>query len=356
MTAVGRRSALLWAVAAAASATAGCAPSLTAPIGAGGQGPTVRTAPYVPFDVTWLIRPKHGRKYLGAAFGGQDPAPGALDAWTGRAGKAATLCARRFAWGDDFPAEDITAVWQRRTLPYLLWEPWKSTLRDIAGGRDDAYIRRTAEHVRDLNVPVAIGFAPQMNGDWYPWGTREAKPEEFVGAWRHLHDLFQDTGVSNVVWVWSPTVVGPLPPARLRPYYPGDAYADWLGLVGYYTRTGPHTFDSLFAPTIEKLRAFTRNPVLVAETAAEPGARKPADIADLMHAVTTRKDVVGLVWYDARGDTDDKGTGNDQGDRDGKDGKGDKGTDWRIDSSPAALAAFRRGAADPLFGFDVRHP
>ncbi|MFB7781082.1 glycoside hydrolase family 26 protein [Streptomyces bauhiniae] len=347
MTAVGRRAALLWAVSAAASVSAGCAPSRTAPIGAGGAGPTVRTAPYVPFDVTWLIRPKHGRKYLGAAFGGEIMTPGALDAWSGRIGKAPNLCARRFAWGDSFPAEDLTAVWQGGTLPYLVWEPWKSTLRHIAEGRDDAYIRRTAGHVRDLNVPVAIGFAPQMNGDRHPWGTRKATPDEFVGAWRHLHDLFQDTGVSNVVWVWSPTVAGPLPPARLRPYYPGDAYADWLGLVGYYTRTGPHSFGSLFAPTIDKVRDFTRNPVLIAETAAEPGTRRPADIADLMHAVTTRKDVVGLVWYDVRSETGDM---KDQSDKHGE------GGDWRIDSSPAALAAFRRGAADPRFGFDVRHP
>ncbi|AYN43238.1 beta-mannanase [Streptomyces dangxiongensis] len=331
MTAVGRRGALLWALAATASSAAGCTPSRTAPIGAGGRGPSVRTAPYLPFDVTWMIRPKHGRKYLGAAFAGGPTTAGVLDAWAGKAGKAPNLLSYRLSWGDGFPTDATLAVWRRRMLPYLVWEPWTSTLRDISGGRDDAYVRRTAQTVRDLNVPVAIGFAPQMNGDRYPWGTRKAAPAEFVGAWRHLHDLFQDVGVSNVIWVWSPTVAGPS--ARLRSYHPGDAYVDWLGLVGYYTRTGPHTFDTLFAPAIEEVRAFTRSPVLIAETAAGPGARKPADIADLIRAVTAHRDVVGLVWFDT-----------------------DKGTDRRIDSSPEALAAFRRGVADPHFGFDVRRP
>ncbi|MFB0619609.1 glycoside hydrolase family 26 protein [Streptomyces sp. AGS-58] len=335
MTAVGRRSALAWALAAAASSAAGCAPSRTAPIGAGGRGPLVRTAPYLPFDVTWMIRPERGRKYLGAAFAGGTATAGALDAFAVKAGKAPNLLSYRLAWGAGFPTDGTLAIWRRKVLPYIVWEPWTSTLRDISGGRDDAYIRRTAQTVRDLNVPVAIGFAPQMNGDRYPWGTRKAAPEEFVGAWRHLHDLFQDTGVSNVIWVWSPTVAGPGPgpSARLRSYYPGDAYADWLGLVGYYTRTGPHTFGTLFAPTIKKARAFTRIPVLVAETAAEPGARKPADITDLMRGVTAHRDVVGFVWLDL-----------------------DKKTDWRIDSSTEALAAFRRGVADPHFGFDVRRP
>ncbi|MEU3862605.1 glycosyl hydrolase [Streptomyces sp. NPDC028722] len=333
MTAVGRRTALRAALAAAASSAAGCAPSRTAPIGAGGQGPVARTAPYLPFDVTWMIRPEHHRKYLGAAFAGGTAPGGALDAWAGEAGKAPNLLSYRLAWGDGFPTARTLAVWHRRMLPYIAWEPWRPTLRDIAGGRADAYIRRTAETVRDLNVPVAIGFAPQMNGGRYPWGAREAAPEEFVGAWRHLHDLFQDTGVSNVIWVWSPTVAAPTPSARLRAYYPGDAYADWLGLVGYYTRNGPHTFGTLFAPTIEKARTFTRIPVLIAGTAAEAGAREPADITDLMRGVTAHRDVVGLVW---------SGMGTE--------------TDRRIDSSPEALAAFRRGVSDPRFGFDVRRP
>ncbi|MFD9391157.1 glycoside hydrolase family 26 protein [Streptomyces sp. NPDC060000] len=335
MTAVARRTALLGTLAAAAS-SAGCAPSRTAPIGAGGQGPLVRTAPYVPFDVTWMIRPAHDRKYLGAAFAGSTVSPGVLDGWAGKAGKAPNLLSYHLTWGDGFPTGETLAVWRRRMLPYVAWEPWRSTLRDISGGRDDDYIRRTARTVRDLNVPVAVGFAPRMNGDRYPWGTRKAAPAppaEFVGAWRHIHDLFQDTGVSNVIWVWSPTVDVPVPPVRLRRYYPGDAYVDWLGLVGHYTRTGPHRFDTLFAPAIRKVRAFTRNPVLIAETAAEPGTRKPADIKDLVRGVAAHRDVVGFVWLDV-----------------------DKETDWRIDSSPQALAAFRRGVADPRFGFDVRHP
>lgn len=331
MTAVDRRAALRWALASVA-ATAGCAPSRTAPIGAGGEGGERRTAPYVPFDVTWLIRPRQGRKYLGVSFGGASVTPGYLDLWSRKAGKAPNLLAQRFSWGEEFPADRVTAVWRQRILPYLAWEPRGRTLREIAAGVDDGHVRRTAEAVRDLNVPVALAFAPGMNERGLPWGSRAASAGEFVAAWRHLHDLFQDTGVSNVVWTWSPTVTA-RPAVPLEPYWPGDAYADWLGLTGRYGTDGPRTYDGLFGPVVKEARAFTRAPVLVAGTAAPAGGRKAAVVKDLTRAVTTRDDVVGFVWVDAT-------------DR----------TDWRIDSSTGALDAFRRGVADPRFGFDVRRP
>jgi hypothetical protein len=286
----------------------------------------------VPFDVTWMIRPPHDRKYLGVSFAGKPVTSGFLSLWSGKAGKAPNLLSLRFPWHENLPANQVLTVWRQRILPYLSWEPQGSALRDIAMGRDDAYVRRTAQTVRDLNVPVALAFAPGMNAGGRPWGTGAAAPADFVAAWRRVHDLFQDTEVSNVIWVWSPTVT-PNVRARLRPYYPGDAYADWLGLVGHVTEDGPHTFATLFGPGVKEARAFTRSPVLVARTAARPGAHKAAYIKDLVHAVTIRADVVGFVWLEA-----------------------DDGTDWRIDSSAAALAAFRRGVADPRFGFDVRHP
>ncbi|WP_320773015.1 glycoside hydrolase family 26 protein [Streptomyces sp. CRN 30] len=333
MTPPGRRGILRWALATMAStATAGCAPSRTAPIGAGGEGAEGRTAPYVPFDVTWLIRPRGGHKYLGVSFAGASVTPGYLDLWSRKAGKAPNLLAQRFSWDEEFPADRVAAVWRQRMLPYLAWEPSGRTLRRIAAGGDDGGIRRTAATVRDLNVPVALAFAPGFNERDRPWGTRAASAGEFVAAWRRVHDLFQDTGVSNVVWVWSPTVTA-RPEVALEPYWPGDAYADWLGPVGRYPRKGPHTFDGLFGTVVKEARAFTRAPVLVAETAAPPGGSKAAVVRELTRAVATRDDVVGFVWLDAA-------------DR----------TDWRIDSGTGALDAFRRGVADPRFGFDVRRP
>jgi hypothetical protein len=133
--------------------------------------------------------------------------------------------------------------------------------------------------------------------------------------------------------VWSPNVINPVPTVQLRPYYPGDAYVDWLGVVGYYAQSGPTTFTTIFGPTLKEIRRFSSKPFLVAETGIQAGERKPQEVADLFQGVAARDDMLGLVWFNLK-----------------------KEADWRINSGPASLAAFRKAASDPSFGFNVRKP
>ncbi len=90
---------------------------------------------------------------------------------------------------------------------------------------------------------------------------------------RHVHDLFDQEGATQVIWVWSPNVINPVPTVRLKPYWPGEEYVDWVGVIGYYARTGPSTFSTLYGPTTTQIRAFTKKPAIIAETAAEAGQR-----------------------------------------------------------------------------------
>ena len=55
-------------------------------------------------------------------------------------------------------------------------------------------------------------------------------PSTFVAAWRHVHDLFEEEGATNVRFLWS--VGRKACPRGCDPYsefYPGDAYVDYLG-------------------------------------------------------------------------------------------------------------------------------
>ena len=65
----------------------------------------------------------------------------------------------------------------------------------------------------------------------------------FVAAWRHIHDLFDAAGATNVIWVWNPNIINPVPGVQLEPLWPGGSYVDWVGMTGYFAVTGPHTFD-----------------------------------------------------------------------------------------------------------------
>src|SRR5207245_10545711 len=99
---------------------------------------------------------------------------------------------------------------------------------------------------------------------------------------------------------------------------PGRSYVSWVGIDGYYYGAS-WNFAPMFGPTIFAVRKLTRAPILIAETGAAPATRQSAKIADLFAGVRLYG-LLGFVWFDAN-----------------------HTKDWRL-SSPAAIAAFRRGA------------
>jgi mannan endo-1,4-beta-mannosidase len=300
-----------------------------------GETPERLTAPsekpFIPYDVRPLLKPRN--KYLGVAVDGAPRSLAPVNDFAARIGKRPNLLAFYAAWGDGYDAKGVRRAWAAGALPLVSWEPFKPSLAAIADGATDDYIKQFATDVRRLNIPVAISVGHEMNGFWYPWGTKKNRAADFVRAWRHVHEVFQHAGATNVIWVWSPNVINPLPGVPLRPYYPGDAYVDWIGMVGYYTRLGAHTFKTLYGPTMRSVRKFSPKPFIITETSSQPGLRKQADIADLFTGVAASPNVIGFVWFNYV-----------------------KRADWRLETDPGSIAEFRNRAADDIYGFDVRHP
>ena len=94
-----------------------------------------------------------------------------------------------------------------------------------------------------------------------------------------------------------------------------------MGIDGYYLKPN-WQFAPLFGPTIAKVRAFTGDPILIAETGATPTSGQPAKIADAFAGIHSYG-LLGFVWFDT---TDKTGQGFGLADA-------------------AALAAFRKGAS-----------
>lgn len=301
----------------------------TGPAAGPGASPARSAGPPPPaYDVAALRAP--AKKYLGVEIPG---APDALApaarfaAWTGR---KPNLIGAYVGWNTGLDAQAVRNAQAYGALYFQVWEPFGISAAQIAAGAADDYITGFARSVRTLNLPMALSFGHEMNGDWYPWGTKQTTAADFVAAWRHIHDLFAAAGATNVIWVWNPNDEYPVPNVRLAPLYPGDAYVDWIGVTGYWTPTGPQTYARLFLPTLLDVRKFTAKPFLIAETSVLPGPGQVADVNELFHAVQTHPDIIGLVWYDY-----------------------DRQGDWRVETRPAVLAAFRADAADPVFGFDA---
>ncbi|MEY2248482.1 glycoside hydrolase family 26 protein [Streptomyces sp. BF23-18] len=261
-----------------------------------------------------------------------------VSAFAEEAGRTPDIREYYSSWGGDFDAEGNAFLWKHGQLPMMALVPSDTSLAHIAQGEDDAYIRRLADQIAAYDGPLALSFAGEMNGPWNSWGPGHAKPADFVAAWKHVHDMFAERGVTNVIWVWTPHVVDSGTTAKLRPYYPGGAYVDWVGLIGYYGPIDGAAFSSLFAPTLRQIAGFSGKPVLIAETGVAQSDRKEAHIRDLFRGAA-KAGVIGLVWYDQR-----------------KDWPGGKQLmDWRISTSVGALAAFQVETARNGFGHSFKN-
>ncbi|MFG2943796.1 glycoside hydrolase family 26 protein [Streptomyces adustus] len=293
------------------------------------------TAPAAHFDASSMLKPS-GRA-LGVV---DDKTPwqyGIVTTFAEEAGRAPDIREYYDSWGDDFDPEGNAYLWQHGQLPMLALVPSATSLTDIAAGEDDAYIRRLADQIASYDGPLALSFAGEMNGPWNSWGPKHTRPADFVAAWKRVHDVFAERHVTNVIWVWTPHVVDTGTPAALRPYYPGDAYVDWVGLIGYYGPIDGVAFSSLFAPTMRQIADFSDKPVLIAETGVAQSDQKEAHIRDLFRGAA-KAGVIGLVWYDQR-----------------KDWPGGKQLmDWRISTSTGARAAFQVESGRGGFGHSFK--
>lgn len=161
------------------------------------------------------------------------------------------LVAFYVAWGDkpdqQFPVRMVETISEMGSVPVITWEPWVvdfdqnirrnlpplaereyATLRSIAKGDYDFYIVPWARAAAAHGKPLFLRFAHEMNDPYrYPWGPQNGnRPEDFIAAWKRVHQIFQKMEATNVLWVWSPHVSMPW----LEYYYPGDEYVDWVGV------------------------------------------------------------------------------------------------------------------------------
>ncbi|HTS95353.1 MAG TPA: glycosyl hydrolase [Streptosporangiaceae bacterium] len=278
--------------------------------------PTAPAPGSVPFNVSGLLDPAQG-KFLGIEAVGAPDSMAPVNAFAMNTGRKPNLVGQYVSWGEPFDVRAAENAWSYGALYYMAWEPFGTSVQAIADGQSNGYVTRFAKAIRALNVPVALSFGHEMNGNWYPWGTTQTTAAEFVAAWRHIHRLFARAGASNVIWVWNPNIINPVPQVALEPYWPGDAYVDWVGITGYYATTGADTYASLFRPTIAEIRKFTAKPVIIAETAIETGPDEVQDAASLVDTVTSHPTVLGFIYFDYN--------------------KG--GVDWQVESRPEVRAA-----------------
>jgi hypothetical protein len=160
------------------------------------------------------------------------------------------------------------------------------------------------------------------------WGTAA----EFRSAYRHVVEVFRQEGAHNVAWVLVLTAWD-YAQGRGDTYYPGGDVIDWIAADPYnwHQRDGRWISLATAAQGFYDWGSRTGKPLMLAEWGSTEDPRDPnrkaAWFDDASATLRGWPNIRAAVYFNNLHD----------------------GYDWRVDTSPASLAAFRRLANDPYF-------
>lgn len=268
--------------------------------------------------------------------------------------------------GIKFPAQSVKNIYMHGVIPSIRIMPWSSynkldkkySLRKIIEGRFDKKLRQWARDLKSTDIPVMIDFAAEPNGDWFPWcgvnnGGGEKNgygdknlydgPEIWRDAYRHIVNLFREEGVTKVTWVFHVNAVGSSDEEwnRIKYYYPGDDYVDWLGMSAYgpqrWGESYIHFLDIMKPGYYDLAELSDTKPIAILEFGVAdylPGISKANWIQDAFYSVQAaefyRIKSVGWwhsTWWNSDGTI----------------------SAIQIDSSPESLRFYREAVAQPTF-------
>ncbi len=178
------------------------------------------------------------------------------------------------------------------------------TDQEIADGLYDAQITAWFSAAKNWGHPFFFLPDVEMNGTWedYSPGKNGNTAASFVAMWKHLHDLADKAGASNVTWVWCPNIDTKDQWAHYKDIYPGDAYVDWTGLDGFNFGSSSVSFDSLYQPSYNRvLTVAPTKPLLISQVSSieyDRGVKAAwiTDVLDTQLPVNYPK-IKAFVWF-----------------------------------------------------------
>lgn len=123
-----------------------------------------------------------------------------------------------------------------------------------------------------VKVPILLRPWHEHTGSWFWWGQDNCTTEEYKELWIFTYNYFQEQGVNNLLYAYSPDSHGPGDIYMER--YPGDEYVDLLGLDIYHrdNEDGIETYQNKLNTILTFLteEGEKRNkPIAVSETGLE---------------------------------------------------------------------------------------
>lgn len=229
-------------------------------------------------------------------------------------------------WGKSkiaFPSKAVKILHNQGIIPYIRLMP-RATLEENYKGPDKVYsldriikgdfdyqLRKYAQTAKKTNIPIMIDFAPEMNGNWFPWsGVKNGGgiknkygnpyladgPEKYRDAYRHIINIFRQEGATKVTWVFHVDAYSTPEKSwnNYNAYYPGDNYIDWIGVSSYGAQTNSEyweTFTQVMNHAYPRLIKVSKTkPLAVLEFGVtERGNKKVKWITNALKAVKNKK-------------------------------------------------------------------
>ena len=217
-----------------------------------------------------------------------------------------TLIHKKIAWAYfsdnwldnlSFPYDEVTTIHNADKVPFIRMmarsgfeefgaDPLYTMQRIIDGDFDTRLIAWSTE-AKNIGYPLLVEFGTEVNGNWFPWNgqhngggittdygdsTLADGPERFRDAYRHIIDISNANGVTNITWFFHVDAYSEPDTDwnSIENYYPGDEYIDWIGLSAYGSQQPNDEFipftdivDQVY-PTITHL---TNKPIAILEFA-----------------------------------------------------------------------------------------
>jgi len=219
------------------------------------------------------------------------------------------------------------------SLMMITWMPTPYTAQDILDGKGDEYIDTFVKGIKSYGEEIWLRPLHESNGDWYTWCTGKDNinnaEEKVAAAFRYLVEKFREGNVNNVKWVWTTNNGNSGEGTTLTGSYPGDDFVDYISIDGYNFGTAQSwsswsTFEEVFRDAYDAIAKFQK-PMFIAEfSSSELGGNKAEWISEMFRILPERfPRIIGLVWF--------------------SESKPDNEGDWAINTSEAAVEAWKKG-------------
>ena len=218
----------------------------------------------------------------------------------------------------------------------------KSIYKAIAGGKCDEFLRAAAVNLRTFGKPVMFRFAWEMNLPNMYWSIKKtnSEPQDFIDAWRHMHEILKEENANNVIWVLSFNTSSDST-VPYKDLFPGNDYVDWVAIDGYNWGTAQDwskwtSFNGVFRRSYNELTQLTDKPLMLSEVNSAPDGGDKAQWLDDMLSVQIPDiytKVQAIVFFN-----ENKTEG--------------ESVDWRMEKSPEFVNAVKKGLENKLYRKD----